>query len=136
MSSPLIGCPAPQARAPGAATVPGRFPPSPIPPDGRREELPVVAAPILLSAAEARQLVGIVEEGGARPEDVPSEIGRALLGKGLIEACGGRDLWTATDAGWTAYPAALRQVGEVFCRRRRTWRWRPAPRRLLGFLGR
>ncbi len=96
----------------------------------------MVVTPILLSVAEARQLVEIVEESGAHPEDVPPEIGRSLLGKSLIEGCEDRDFWLATDAGWDAYPAALRQVGEDLHRKRRPWRWRPAARRLLGFLGR
>src|SRR3954454_15444297 len=88
-----------------------------------------------MAAAEARQLVAIVEDGGVRGGDVPPEIGRALLGRGLVEDCGERDLWTATDAGWCAYPGALRQLEGDPCRRRRTRWWRPAARRLLGLVG-
>src|SRR3954453_1223580 len=93
------------------------------------------ATPTLLSAAEARQLVVMVEDGGVRRGDVPPEIGRALLGRGLVEDYGERDLWTATDAGWGAHPGALRQLEGAPCRRRRTRWWRPAARRLLGLVG-
>jgi hypothetical protein len=96
----------------------------------------MVATPTILSIAEARQLVEIVEEGGAYSKDVRPEIERALFSKGLIEGCEDRDFWLATDAGWDAYPKALRQVGEDPRRQRWTWRWHPAAQRLLGFLPR
>ena len=96
----------------------------------------MVATPAALSDAEARQLAEIVEEGGACSRRVRPEVGRSLFGKGLIEACGDRrDLWAATDAGWDAYPEALRQVDGGSRRQRWTWRWRPAAQRFLGFLG-
>ena len=96
----------------------------------------MVATAVVLSDAEAWQLVEIVEEGGAYSRHVRPEVGRALLDKGLVKPCEERpELWTATDAGWDAYPEALRQVDGGSRRQRWTWRWRLTAQRCLRLLG-
>jgi hypothetical protein len=63
-----------------------------------------------LTDEEARWLIDTVEDGGAYFDDVPAAVAGALFGAGLIEQAGDRDFWVASDAGWEAYPAALRQT--------------------------